>query len=50
MLVEASQTTNIKLVDVAHWLVAQLAGTPEPEAPARAVPVPDRVDRREPRR
>jgi GAF domain-containing protein len=44
MLVEASQTTNIKLVDVAQWLVTQATtggavdGTPEPQAPERVRP------------
>jgi hypothetical protein len=38
MLVEASQATNIKLVDVAHWLVAQTRTAAAPEVPDRAVP------------
>jgi GAF domain-containing protein len=33
LLVEASQSTNIKLVDVAAWLVGQAARAPEPVAP-----------------
>jgi hypothetical protein len=33
MLVEASQSTNIKLVDVATWLVGQAARGPEPATP-----------------
>jgi GAF domain-containing protein len=31
MLVQASQATNLKLVDVAHWLVAQARGTGAPD-------------------
>jgi AmiR/NasT family two-component response regulator len=33
LLVEASQSTNIKLVDVATWLVGQTACAPEPTTP-----------------
>jgi GAF domain-containing protein len=39
LLVEASQTTNIKLVDVAAWLVGQ-AREPQPTAPDHAPSAP----------
>ncbi|NMO88608.1 GAF and ANTAR domain-containing protein [Actinomycetospora sp. TBRC 11914] len=49
MLVEASQTTNIKLVDVAAWLVAQATTGTAPDTDtattdgAPPLPAPDRV-------
>ena len=43
LLVEASQSTNIKLVDVAAWLVGQAVRGPAPSTPDPAVPASDRA-------